>query len=642
MLIDGDGLIQLGKGIQLKPYKPRPAIERQLMTDAEIMAAAGSDLVLDSESYPNYFLAGFKHVLSGKYIRLDNQFNPRFLSWLLFSFRTIGFNSESYDWPMLWAAFHNSDTEFLKSVSNYLIQGNRIKDAEREFGFKCFPAPSMKHIDLYDVCPLRGSLKLYGARLHSPRIQDLPISDTKHLTLEEIEIVWGYNCNDLDVTEQIFKFCTDRIELRKSISVDYNEDLLSKSDAQMAEIVISKEVAKLNGKWIKRPEIPADTVFRYNVPPYLNYVTPQMQSLLDNIRKASFIVQDNGKIAVPPELNTRVKLGSSLYRLGIGGLHSSEENTSYRANETHGLSDRDVKSFYPKIITSLGLYPIAMGPNFLKVYNGFIDSRLVAKAKKDFTKDKGLKIFINGTSGKFSDFWSKMYSPDLTIQVTVTGQLVLLLLIEMLESNGFPIVSANTDGIVIHYERSRIEELNYWVKQWEQLTGFETEDTEYKSYYARDVNAYFAVKLNGEVKVKGPYSEVGSQSGTQLDNNPIKLICSDAIKALLSSGTPITDTIFNSNDIRRFITVRQVKGGGAFRNEYLGKVVRWYHSTKSYDSIRYVLTGNKVADSENCMPAMDLPTNIPDDLDRQFYVDKANEMLYDVAYMNRPKQLEFF
>lgn len=68
----------------------------------------------------------------------------------------------------------------------------------------------------------------------------------------------------------------------------------------------------------------------------------------------------------------------------------------YEANETWKLTDRDVTSYYPNCILNLGLYPIAAGPNFLKVFKGFKDSRVEAKRAKNFTKDKGLKIFLNG------------------------------------------------------------------------------------------------------------------------------------------------------------------------------------------------------------------------------------------------------
>lgn len=643
MLLDEDGKIVLGKGVQLNPYRPRPKIHRQFMTDGEIINGAGGDLIVDTESFANYYLCGFKHVQSGKYIRIDGEFNPRFLSWLMFSYRTVGFNSIDYDLVMIWASYVNSNPEFLKEVSNDLIvYGERAADVARKYGFQRFELPYMQHIDLINVCPLKGSLKLYGARLHSQRIQELPIPDTKHLSESEIEDVVDYNCNDLDVTEHIFNFCKERIELRQAISIEYGEDLLSKSDAQMAEVVISKEVGKLNGKWVKRPEIEAGTIFKYRVPNYLQFATEPLQKLLTKVKNANFILNEDGKIIPPSELSEPVKVGHNYYSVGIGGLHSKDKCKAFKAINGYKLKDIDVTSYYPNAILNMNLYPIAMGPNFITVYKGFKDQRVEAKRTKQFTKDKGLKIFLNGVSGKFSDKWSKMYSPGHTIQMNLTGQLSILMLAEMFECQGFEVVSANTDGLVVYYKEEFEEQVKYWIKYWETITNFQLEDVEYSAYYARDVNAYFAVKSNGEVKVKGPYSEVGSQSGTQLDNNPITLICSDAIKLYLGKGVPYEETIKNCKDITRFVVVRNVKGGAAFRNDYLGKVVRWYHSTKSHDHIKYVTTGNKVADSDNCIPCMDLPTNIPDDLDYQFYIDKAREILYDVGYYERPKQMEFF
>jgi hypothetical protein len=307
------------------------------------------------------------------------------------------------------------------------------------------------------------------------------------------------------------------------------------------------------------------------------------------------------------------------------------------------MTDRDVTSFYPQCILNLGLYPIAAGPNFLKVFRGFKDSRVEAKRAKNFTKDKGLKIFLNGTSGKFSDLWSKMRSPQLTMQMNLTCQLSILMLIEILECNGLEIVSANTDGIVIYHDRADQEKLDYWIKFWENLTGFGTEETEYKAYYARDVNSYFAVKLDGSTKKKGPYSEVGSQSGTKLDTNPIVLICSDAVEKLLAYDIPIERTIIESKDFTRFITVRQAKAPGAHKNgEYLGRVLRWYYAKGETGCIQTVATNNKVADSDGAKPAMDMPDSFPEDIDYDWYINKTKEILFDIGYLTRPKQISFF
>lgn len=640
--LNDQGQIVLTDGpIDLLPYEDRPFIQREFMTDAEIIANAGSDLILDSESYSNYFMCGFKHTKLNKFICLENNFNPQFLSWLLFNYRTIGFNSYDYDLEILWAAFVNRDPRFLKEVSNALIlSGLRPKEIEKQFGFKVYET---RHIDMIEVCPLKGSLKLYAARLHAKRLQDLPYPDTKELTENEINIVRNYNFNDLDLTQLTYDFNKDRLDLRATMGIEYQEDLMSKSDAQIAEAVLTKEVRKLTGKWPRRPEIKEGTAYKYEVPPYIQYKTPELQKLLYNVRTADFIVDHNGKIILPPKLDVDVKINKGVYRIGIGGLHSSEKNVSYITTDTHMIVDRDVASYYPRIITNLRLYPVGMGPDFLGAYEQIIARRLHAKKNKIFATDKGLKIVINGTSGKFSDFWSKMYSPDLTIQTTITGQLALLLQIEMQELNGIECISANTDGAVYYVPVEKYDLFNQTIREWEHRTNFETEETLYSGYYARDVNAYFAVKKNGEVKVKGnPYSEVGSQTGTQLDVNPVLLICSDAIKQMLVDGTPIEKTIRDCRDIARFVTVRNVKGGAHKDRRYLGKVVRYAYGRGSQGAINYVLTGNKVADTDGAVPLMDLPETFPDWLDYDKYISITRDILYDIGYLKRPKQVEFF
>lgn len=630
--------------VELLPYEDRPFIQREFATDAEIIANAGSDLITDVESYPNYFMSGFKIKKLGKFIKLDGNFNPQFLSWLLFNYRSVGFNSINYDLMMLWASFVNRDPAYLKEVSNALIlSGLRPKEIEKQFGFKVYPT---KHIDLIEVCPLKGSLKLYAGRLHFKRLQDLPYPDTKELTENEINIVCSYNFNDLDATEFVYDFNKDRLDLRASMGIEYDDDLMSKSDAQIAEAVLTKEVRKLTGKWPKRPEIEEGTSYKYEVPPYIQFKTPELQKLLYNVRVSDFIVDHNGKIILPPKLNADVKINKGIYRVGIGGLHSSEKNIAYTSDEKYMIVDRDVASYYPRIITNLRLYPSGMGPDFLSAYEQIIQRRLYAKKNKIFATDKGLKIVINGTSGKFSDFWSKMYSPDLTIQVTVTGQLALLMQIEMQELNGIECISANTDGAVYYVPVEKYELFNQTIKEWETKTNFETEETLYSGYYARDVNAYFAVKKDAksmkDVKVKGSYSEVGSQSGTQLDNNPIMLICSDAIKQFFVDGTPIEKTIRECRDITRFVTLRNVKGGAHKDRSYLGKVVRYAYGRGAAGAINYVLTGNKVADTDGAVPLQDLPDTFPDWIDYDRYIQITNEILYDIGYLKRPRQIEFF
>src|SRR6266576_1665192 len=105
-MLNSQGLITFEKQVELLPYKPRPIIQRELMTDAEILANVGGTLFVNVESYPNYFLINFKLHTLNKFITLECgeglSFNPQFLSWLMFNYRTVGFNSISYDLLALW------------------------------------------------------------------------------------------------------------------------------------------------------------------------------------------------------------------------------------------------------------------------------------------------------------------------------------------------------------------------------------------------------------------------------------------------------------------------------------------------------------------------------------------------------------
>lgn len=645
MPLNSEGLIVFNNEVELLPYVPRPFKQREFLTDAEILANAGGTLFLNVESYPNYFLITFKLHTKNKFIQLecgdDRSFNPQFLSWLMHSYRTVGFNSINFDLLMIWLAYHNQDTYNLKdAVNDLIVNGMRDWQLMKAYNFKTY---ATNHIDLIEVAPLKGSLKLYGARLHTKSIQEQPFDINADLSEFEIEELKKFNQTQLDITEELFDFMKERIELREAIGNEYHEDLRSKSDAQMAEIVLAKEISKLNGKLVERPDISTGETYYYHCPQFLSFQTPTLINFLEVCKKAKFKVNENGYLDAPASIAVTLAVGDMEYSFGIGGLHSKEKTVKYVADETYKLTDRDVVSFYPRCIIVLGLYPRACGPNFLKVFEGFRAQRVEAKRAKNFTKDKGLKIFLNGTSGKFSDRWSKMRSPQLTMQMNLTCQLSILMLIETLVLNGFKIVSANTDGITIYHRRDAQELLDSLIKLWEEKTGFETEETLYKTYCARDVNNYFAVKEDGSVKVKGAYSEVGSQSGTKLDTNPVSLICSDAIKALLSKGIPIEETIKGCSDFTRFVTVTQRKAPGChWKREYLGRVVRWYYAKGENDAIYTVAANTKVSDSEGAKPCMELPEDIPEDLNYQWYINRTREILLDIGYLARPKQIEFF
>ena len=186
-------------------------------------------------------------------------------------------------------------------------------------------------------------------------------------------------------------------------------------------------------------------------------------------------------------------------------------------------------------------------------------------------------------------------------------------------------------------------------------------------------------------KTKGAYAPTG------LQKNPTANICVDAVVNYLVHGKALEDTITECEDIRKFVVVRQVKGGaiqgyseyntkalvGEKRSVvtsagwepvgkklwchpdidpfaevgldtayiqatkirqpvYLGKAVRWYYAAGETRDIRYKNESasgahNKVPNSEGARPVMDLPEEFPADIDYDRYIRDAMDIMRDIG-----------
>ena len=115
--------------------------------------------------------------------------------------------------------------------------------------------------------------------------------------------------------------------------------------------------------------------------------------------------------------------------------------------------------------------------------------------------------------------------------------------------------------------------------------------------------------------------------------NPVAGVCVDAAKAWVIEGTPINQTIESCDDITKFITVRRVTGGGVWRDQYLGKVVRWVYG-KGGSPITYKKNGNKVATSDGAVPVMDRGAARVLDIDHGKYIEMTNDILKSIGVEN--------
>lgn len=656
----------------------------------------------DTECFTNYWLLKFKPkggAIFSFCLKSGEAFDGRQTNRIrkLFElFTVISFNGNYYDVPMIDAALAGYTVEQLKWLSDEIIIRER---KPWELNLPGWKPPD--HIDLIEVAPGSGSQKQYAGRIHCKTMKDCPFEPHQFLSPAEIVIVDDYCENDLSVLEDLFDGLQPQIHVRTHFSERYGVDLRSKSDAQLGESIIKLRCEQIIGQRIYKPEIDWNLRFRYEPPHFLSFQFPELKQAFELVKQSIFSLGPSGNVEMPKQLEgLEIPIGKSVYRMGIGGIHSSEKRVVYRSDENNVLRDIDVASYYPNLILNSGKYPPALGPAYGKVYAALKDERLGAKEreknlkKQGDTKDpkffegynahcenEGLKVAINGPFGKLGSPFSVLFAPEMLIQTTVTGQLALLMLIEWHELQSIPVVSANTDGIVIFCPREKIPVSESIIKYWEQSTGLEMETTEYRAIFCRDVNNYFAVKMNDEIKRKGEYSTAGLVE----KKNPDIEICADAVAEFLSKGTPLLFTIANCRDIRKFVTVRKVAGGavklwgegprkemkvrdmnpileargweksgrkwernGVLTNatsaykacfapqvpEYLGKVVRWYYSTTAPGSIVYNSNGNMVGLSYGSRPCMILPDEFPNDIDYAYYLKVSEGMLGEIGYFD--------
>jgi len=454
--------------------------EPECMTNEELVDAKnrGDRLVWDTESYPNYWSAGFTNVRTGRCLIFENSpefgldFDKSKLDWVLRNFTLVDFNGESYDRHTAAIAIKpGTDASHMYQATQQII----------EFGtpgwmvVQNFKARKIKmdHIDLIQLTPLAPSLKIMAGRLASSLMMDLPFKPGTYLTWEQMRIIRWYMFNDNRNTQLVYEAQFENIKLREEFGPKYGVDLRSKSDAQIAEAIFRAEVRKRTGR---NPEpIPFTGSFKFKMPDWVQFKTPELQWLRQQLIDADFVVGDNGYVQEPAFCkDLQVPIGGMKYTFGIGGLHSTEKSIAHCIYNAAGerkfiLRDHDVASYYPWLILNSGYYPPAIGPAFIPIFQEIFDRR--QKEKKIDKKGVwalGLKIVLNGTFGKTSDPYSVMYYPPLMVQTTISGQLALFMMIERAYLAGMEVTSANTDGVIIKCPVERDADLKAIVKDWKR------------------------------------------------------------------------------------------------------------------------------------------------------------------------------
>lgn len=663
-------------------------------------------LVFDTECYGNLWLLKaidiktrtvYRAVASSVYGKdYLSQEDINLILSLMSKHTFVGFNSISYDKPMIEYAIAGASTYELKGLSNRLImqRGEPGKleywnlPRERELNFD--------HVDLIGHVKPNISLKKAGARMHLQKLQELPYAHDSILTLDQVQQVDLYCDNDLWVTENLFYECKEAIEMREQYGGQFNIDLRSKSDAQMAEAVFKKLYRDKNGRNPTKLGEDANFAFYYSSPDWMQFYTPELQAFKDEMNSLVFKVQ-HGEFITPEallprkvkinnkteEVGRQIVIKGKTYTIGMGGIHSTESAQYIKAAPGKTIIDIDVTGNYPQAIINSKAWPPAIGedvfrPFYIEVkanrdkYKPLLETMSPSdpnynKLKSEVAGGKGIG---NGTFGKTKQLTSVLFAPQMYVTTTLGNQLTLLMLIERFGLADIEVISANTDGITVYIDEWQLNHMRLIVKEWEVLAGYGVEEVEYKTVAYVHVNSYVAVKKKGGVKGKGMFATPGLQT-----IDPYSEICSIAAKNVIEKGIPIEETIRSCTDVRKFVMVESVKGGAwkvhgeepeksplmgeiyarigqpAIRSkkedlmpaynasfapaqrEFVGKTLRYYYSNNC-PGVMKSSRGTAVGHSEGAKPLMLLPENnqIPDDLDYNKYIRRAYEWLRDTGY----------
>lgn len=376
-----------------------------------------------------------------------------------------------------------------------------------------------------------------------------------------------YNDNDVYIVAELIRMNQEEVLLRYRISEEYKVDVYSASRSTIADKVIVKLYSKFTGlhpkAFIDTKTIRRKILVSEILSDKIAFSTPELNDILSGIRSLT-LKGEKG------EFDREFTFMGTSYTIATGGLHSNEIPAVYFENSDSIIVDRDVASYYPNMIRSLKVCQKHLIPKaWFRIADTIVDERLehkhLAKDKsldvmerdKHATAAACLKIVANaGIFGKMGSEKSFLCDKKAMYQVTINGQLFLLMLIEKLELAGIHVISANTDGIVTIVPREleqTADDICHW---WEKHLGLELEFTYYTKYVTEGVNSYLTVKRGGSSKFKGRMNpKMFLEDLSKGYNSPIVAKC---VTEYFINGTPVMETLRNAKSILDFCRTQNV------------------------------------------------------------------------------------
>ena len=178
---------------------------------------------------------------------------------------------------------------------------------------------------------------------------------------------------------------------------------------------------------------------------------------------------------------------------------------------------------------------------------------------------------------------SWMYDPFSVFKIRINGQLVLLMLVDILLQYDCKIIQVNTDGVMFVGKREIESRLRESVTELEQKTKLTFEADYYEAFYQYAVNDYFGV-IEGYSKSKDP--NLIEKKGmfitkTNLGKGLAPTIIPEAVIKYFVESIPIETTIKECKDIKKFMIGQRVdkKFEVEYNDKKVQRINRFYAST---------------------------------------------------------------
>ena len=581
--------------------------------------------VMDYETLSNCFIAVFQHYKDDSVkhlfvIHKDRNDLPKFIAFLNTCVAQkqyhISYNGIAFDAQISQTILDNqkrllqlSTDAVIKYIYDY---AQKIITTSDRGEFPDYPLYKLKirQIDLFkmnhwDNRAKMSSLKWIQYSMDWENVEEMPHLHYEPVeTAEELEMIIQYCHNDVLSTREILEHSKEQIQLRQTLTKEYNIDLYSASEPRISKelfIHFLHQKLGISKSELKQLRSPRDYIILAEcVLPYIKFQTPEFQKVLDYIRtKVITSTKDGFKFSM------NYKGVKTDY--GLGGLHGARDPGVYEAKPGWTIMTSDVTSYYPNLAIKNKFHPEHLPQKeFGDLYEWFFEER--KKIPKTDPKNYVYKIILNSTYGLTGDQNSFLYDPKMTMQITINGQLSLSMLYEMICEQipeAVPLMQ-NTDGLETLIPNDKVDKYHEICRKWEIMTQLNLEHDEYSKLIIADVNNYMAVYKNGKTKCKGKFEweELEKKKVSILHKNKSFLVVPKAVYAYFTKGVMPEDFLAQDNNIFNYCAGVKAKGGWVFEERSvkdstlhvnkLQKIIRYFISNKGSKLVKCNKDGREI------------------------------------------------